>query len=100
MCGVQVSEDMLDSDGDVNSADDAPEQPIVAPRKKTKWSEVDAGPKIGGDDDGGDEVMKRAKAMADAALAAGNIGELRRSEATATDRLSDQKVAFSMPGMR
>ena len=39
-CCCQVSEDMLDSDGDVNSADDAPEASLVPPPQKTKYNEV------------------------------------------------------------
>ena len=31
---------MLDSDGDVNSADDAPEASLVPPPQKTKYNEV------------------------------------------------------------
>eukprot|EP00658_Telonema_sp_P-2_P024346 TRINITY_DN19777_c0_g1_i1.p1 TRINITY_DN19777_c0_g1~~TRINITY_DN19777_c0_g1_i1.p1 ORF type:complete len:400 (-),score=117.69 TRINITY_DN19777_c0_g1_i1:47-1246(-) len=91
---LMVTEDMLDSDGDVNSADDAPPQPIVAPNKKIKWNQVVAGGPRG--DDGGDSFqLKRAQEAAAVAAATG----VQPALALATDRLSNEKVAFSMPGM-
>eukprot|EP00656_Telonema_subtile_P018203 TRINITY_DN19810_c0_g1_i3.p1 TRINITY_DN19810_c0_g1~~TRINITY_DN19810_c0_g1_i3.p1 ORF type:complete len:396 (-),score=71.34 TRINITY_DN19810_c0_g1_i3:35-1222(-) len=90
---LTVSEDMLDSDGDVNSADDAPEQPIVAPNKKTKWDQVvSTGPK---GDDGGDQFqLKKAAKLAAVAAQSGR----NAVPTSATNRLSTEKVAFSMPG--
>lgn len=89
---LMVTEDMLDSDGDVNSADDAPEQPIVAPNKKTKWDQVvAAGPR---GDDGGDRFQLKKAAAAAAAVAQSGHNS---APTPATNRLSTEKVAFSMP---